>query len=715
MRRLLDERIDETAAGAHANWTVRLLVTLGIGGIAAGLVGWRLAIGWTLVMVLLEAWNWFATRRQHLGVSISYGQRAAYFANMTLEYVWWFALGLVFWRSGSAEGALCGVAVWLGIISFAQCFAYQSPQGFFVGGVAPALGMLAASLLAPFPSGPGGYLVSACLLLAALFIASGARTSLAARRRFIEISDRLKAGEAEYRFLANNIDDVIALSRANGARYYISPSIEKTLGHKVEDLLRTPNYAYLHPDDADRVKAAIASLSREHPECRLDYRVLRKDGGITWAETVFKRVPDDDPVAPGDVLSVSRAIDARKAMEAELVEARERAESAALAKADFLANVTHELRTPLNAIIGFSGLLRESPTLRGKDARQARLIYEASASLLELVNSVLDFSKVEAGALELDPRPFDPHDWMEATVDLVRQQAEARGLSMVTQIEGPRTELVGDAARLRQVLVNLLSNAVKFTAKGGVTVAALLEPCGVDRAVLRLEVRDTGVGIAADQMDILFERFSQADATISRKFGGTGLGLAISKRIIELMRGRIGVASEEGRGSTFWFEVELPVADQAEPPVEPQDEAAGLERPLRLLLVEDVQVNRELVLALLAPFDVEVVTADDGLQALERVREGRYDLILMDVQMPVMDGLTATRRIRAMNIANAAAPIIAMTANVLPEQIQRCLDAGMDDHVGKPLSPASLLGVLHKWVDGDDASGPRAPEGVDAV
>ncbi|QUD89119.1 PAS domain-containing hybrid sensor histidine kinase/response regulator [Phenylobacterium montanum] len=695
--------MDEIAAGAHASWTARLFVTLGAAAIGGALTHWSLALGWGAVAVLLEGWNWFATRRQFLDQPVGWGDRAGYFAVMTLGYSWWFALALVLWLNRTPESAICGVGIWLGIISFAQCYAYQSPLGFFVGGVIPALGMLAASAVAPFRPGPEGLIVTACLLLVALFIASGARTSFAARRKFLEVRDQLSASEAEYRFLADNIDDVIALSRANGERHYISRSIERALGHRVDDLLNTPNYTYLYPEDAPRVRAAIAGLTPENPECQLDYRVIRKDGGITWAETLFKRVPDDDPIAPGDILSVSRIIDRRKALEAELVQARERAEAAATAKADFLANMTHELRTPLNAIIGFSGLLRDSPTLTGQDARQARLVYEASASLLELINSVLDFSKIEAGALELEPRPFELHEWAGATVDMVRQQAEAKGLAVSVEIDPAPVHLRGDAGRLRQVLVNLLSNAVKFTARGGITVRVQAEAVGGE-ATLRVEVADTGVGIAAEQMDVLFERFSQADASIARRFGGTGLGLAISKRIVEMMGGRIGVDSEEGRGATFWFELTLPLADPADVAARQEPAPAAPDRALRLLLVEDVEVNRELVLAILAPFDVEVVTAENGLEALDRIREGRYDLVLMDVQMPGMDGLTATRRIRAMSLAHAAnLPIIAMTANVLPDQIARCLEAGMNDHIGKPISPAALLDVLNRWAGANDA------------
>jgi signal transduction histidine kinase len=435
----------------------------------------------------------------------------------------------------------------------------------------------------------------------------------------------------------------------------------------------------------------MAAVSAESGPQTLEYRVLHKDGHEFWAETTFSRLNDGS----GRILGVSRDVSHRKALEAELTEAAAQAEAAAAAKTDFLANMTHELRTPLTAILGFAEVLSRSKSLKAADARHVQLIHEASQTLLGVVGDVLDFAKLDAGGFELDPQPFDPAASVLGAASIVAEQASAKGLALSTEIEGVPPRVVGDAPRLRQVLLNFLSNAVKFTREGAIVVAFDWRPTG-DRCALRVEVRDTGIGIEPEQIGALFNRFTQADASVSRRFGGTGLGLAISKQIIEAMGGRVGVESRLGEGSVFWFEVELPVAAGLGPSTGSKTPGLGVARPIRALVVEDNAVNRELITTLLSPFPIEIDTACDGAQAVEMAVRG-YDVILMDMQMPVMDGLAATRRIRALPGAAAATPIIAMTANVLPEQVARCREAGMDDHIGKPINLAQLLATLDRW------------------
>jgi CheY-like chemotaxis protein len=265
--------------------------------------------------------------------------------------------------------------------------------------------------------------------------------------------------------------------------------------------------------------------------------------------------------------------------------------------------------------------------------------------------------------------------------------------------------LLGDSARLRQVLTNFISNALKFTGRGGIEVRVTQTATQSARR-LRVAVTDSGIGIAPDQMDRVFGRFTQADASVSRKFGGTGLGLAISKRIVEAMGGEIGVESTLGVGATFWFEVSLPVAETPSlRDTVPAQAAVAVDRALSLLVVDDNAVNRELICTVLAPFDLDIETAADGVLAIEAISRRAFDVILMDVQMPNMDGLTATRRIRAAADPSARrVSIIAMTANILPEQIAVCREAGMDDHVGKPFKPSDLLDALARWSDGGPAA-----------
>jgi len=401
-------------------------------------------------------------------------------------------------------------------------------------------------------------------------------------------------------------------------------------------------------------------------------------------------------------LAAALALSQQKRLQALLVRrqavaraAQAKAQAASQAKSDFLATISHEIRTPLNSILGFAAIVGDDPDLSPENRRRLDLVGRAGRSLAEIVNDLLDFAKVEAGRLDLALAPVSPAALLRDTVAIVAPAAQAKGLPLSVTVEaigdGDAAALLAlDETRLRQILLNLLANALKFTAEGEVAARLTIGPAPGD---LRFEVVDTGIGIAPEVQARLFQRFSQADSSISRSYGGAGLGLAISKALINRMGGEIGVASAPGEGSRFWIALSARVA-APEPAPAPAPAALEAERPPRVLLVDDHPMNRELGHALLTLAGCEVSTADDGAQAVDAARLGGFDLILMDVHMPGLDGLAAARAIRALPAPHGAVPIVALSADVLPDQIARCRAAGMDDHVAKPIRREELVAAV---------------------
>jgi PAS domain S-box-containing protein len=394
-------------------------------------------------------------------------------------------------------------------------------------------------------------------------------------------------------------------------------------------------------------------------------------------------------------------------------QARIEAEAANSAKTEFLATMSHEIRTPLTSMYGFADLLARRGRLNKEQQRYLDLIRTANSALLSIVNDILDFSKVEAGQLELQSRSFSLSALIHDAVSIVQPAAEGKSLRLKWTLDRDMPEwLTGDDTRLRQIMLNLLNNAIKFTEAGSVSISACpkLSPDG--ELLAYIAVTDTGIGIPREQQHRLFKQFSQADGSTSRRFGGTGLGLAICKRLVELMGGQIGVISDAGKGTTMWFTARLPAATQPNPAtrMKHKPEVFALNRG-KILLVDDLQTNREIVGAYLEDGGYEVVPVDGGTEAISLLRKEKFDLVLMDIQMPNMDGVAATRVIREMGLPVRDIPIIAMTGNVLPQHIQSFIKAGMNDHVGKPIERASLYSKLWRWLPHTNAENQPAPSG----
>jgi PAS domain S-box-containing protein len=528
----------------------------------------------------------------------------------------------------------------------------------------------------------------------------------------------LLESEERFRLAVDGANDGIWDWNLRSGALYLSPKWKSMLGYTDAELpsVFESFEALLHPDDRARVLATVDTyMKAEIAVYAVDFRARHKDGSWRWILARGEALRDASG-QPYRMAGSHTDITDRKQAEAELITAREAAEAANVAKSRFLATMSHEIRTPMNGILGMAQMLLMPDIRESERLDYARTILNSGQTLLNLLNDILDLSKVEAGKLELESVAFDADMLLQELKALFGEAAAAKGLALEAQWTGPAgRRYSGDVHRLRQMLGNLVGNAIKFTSTGQIRIEASEHAGSNNRVELVFSVTDTGIGIPAEKCSVLFQPFTQTDSSTTRQFGGTGLGLSIVRNLAQLMGGRVGVDSTPGQGSRFWFRIPADFVEQHQVAVGTLApvEAAAVPALLtgRVLVVDDDRTNRKVLAALLEKTGLTVEMAEDGALAVDAVCAGAaVDLILMDVQMPVLDGYEATVKIRLWEQSRQlpALPIIALTADAFEDDRRRALDSGMNDFMTKPIVFDALRACLLRWLPGAQGSNPAS-------
>ena len=538
---------------------------------------------------------------------------------------------------------------------------------------------------------------------------------LVAQNRRMNAEESLRETEERLRLAIKGTNDGIYDWDIETDTLYWSPQFKNILGYEDNEIVASSETLdnLLHPDDRQAVRDSTQKyLSRELPELSLNFRLRHKDGRWIWVSMRGKAVFNEDGEATR-LIGTYSDISSLKEYETRLEDAKNQAEKASAAKTEFLAHMSHEIRTPLTSISGVAEILmNQQKDFSPKLQQLVKVLNYSTMSLKELINDILDFSKIENGQLELENKPFNLGDLFQEIISIMAVRAQEKGLELsFDYTEVADIMFLGDKIRMRQIMTNLIGNALKFTHAGFVSVNVVKQKIEKN-FYLQVEVQDSGIGIDPKNYDLVFERFRQADPSVSRKYGGTGLGLAISKNLAENMGGKISLSSELGKGSTFTVLLPLVVAgEQTEIPAPVQEHKTvihqtriGADEP-RLLLVEDYEGNIAVLSYILEAMGYTFDIARTGLEAVNMWNDMHHNLILMDVQMPEMDGLTATRQIRKMEaeMGLPRTPIIGMTAHAFVEDKNKCVEAGMDSYLAKPIAENDLISEISRFTNGKEA------------
>ena len=531
------------------------------------------------------------------------------------------------------------------------------------------------------------------------------------------IEEALRKSEERYRTIVETIEDGYFETDLNGRFIFVNPAVAKIVGFDAPDIIGKGYHQLFEGPNAEVISSTFDDVRKTGKAAKAATWVLEgSDGDINHLNASVS-IMTDQRNHPIGFRGVLRDITDSKLIK-ELKATKRSAEKANQAKSEFLANMSHEIRTPLNGIIGMSEIIMETK-LDSHQSNVVQVINSESTALLGLISDILDFSKIEAGKLELERTPFSLNDLMEDLASGITAQTKLKALNFDCKIAANvPTRLIGDPARLRQVLTNLVGNAMKFTSEGQIAIEVELVEDSQREAHIKFLIKDTGIGIPEETQPVIFEGFTQADCSTTRKFGGTGLGTTIAKQLVERMGGLIGVESKVGIGSTFWFTAAF-MKQTENADVEPdlntsQGEDRKLNRRGHVLLVEDYPTNQQVVIHHLSKAGYTVDLSEDGAQAVEAFTLKPYDLVLMDIQMPVMDGYAATLAIRELEDKKQSGgngrgarriPIIAMTANASKGDMETCLEKGMDDYLSKPLKRKTLLETVGRWLNGNRTAG----------